>query len=160
LKLVQKPLQHSAASRNSNFQKSTNPSRNVMPNGRKARARFLQRASSPEASAPLQFGREMRMVLHIQHQTNWLPEGKSGGWGLHFFMTPLPPFLCTAIVQTLRGSRRLFEQLSNAFIPELFRVHSFIRVIRGHLLLFSVSLCLRGEVLIAARRAAFQRCWF
>jgi hypothetical protein len=38
----------------------------VIPKAREARARFLQRASRAEESAPLQFGREMRPVPHPQ----------------------------------------------------------------------------------------------
>jgi hypothetical protein len=39
-----------------------NPIEAVIPKAREARARFLQRASRAEESAPLQFGRGMRMV--------------------------------------------------------------------------------------------------
>jgi hypothetical protein len=38
----------------------------VIPKAREARARFLQPASRAEESAPLQFGRGMRMVPHPQ----------------------------------------------------------------------------------------------
>jgi hypothetical protein len=76
-------------------------------------------------------------VLLIKRYSNGLYQGMTSSRAEK--VTQSQKFLCTAIPEILRGSRRF---LLNSFLrlhPGLIRVNSFIRVIRGPLLLSSVS---------------------